>query len=89
MTETPPTHRSVSDRRKPALHRTVLGIVVAALVAAWLPFSILYIDALSRHTAVVTTTTVPAIKSAPSSPTATSGGSAAASAPTAVTTRVS
>jgi len=88
MTETPPTHRSGSDRRKPALHRTVLGIVVAALVAAWLPFSILYIDALSRHTAVVTTTTVPAIQSAPSSPTTTSGG-AAASAPTAVTTRVS
>jgi hypothetical protein len=27
----------------------VLGIAVAALVAAWLPFSILYVNAVTKH----------------------------------------
>ena len=31
----------------------VLSVAVAALVAAWLPFSLFYIDALSKHTASV------------------------------------
>jgi hypothetical protein len=39
--------------RRPSLYRTVLGVAVAAIVAAWLPFSILYIDALTRHATVL------------------------------------
>jgi hypothetical protein len=39
----------VGQRAVRSLYRTILGIVVGALVAAWLPFSILYINALSRH----------------------------------------
>jgi hypothetical protein len=33
----------------------VLGIAVAALVAAWLPFSVMYIDAMSKRAAVPAT----------------------------------
>jgi hypothetical protein len=40
-------------RRTTSLYRTVLSVAIAALVAAWLPFSILYIDALSKHAVAV------------------------------------
>lgn len=84
MTDTAPADRPGPARRKPALHRTVLGIVVAALVAAWLPFSILYIDALSRHSASVAKTA----QAAPGAQTTSAAGNAA-TAPSPVTTRVS
>ena len=53
MTEQPQPERSARHRRKPPVYRTVLGVAVAALVAAWLPFSILYIDALTNHAVTV------------------------------------
>jgi hypothetical protein len=34
------------------LYRTVLSLAVAAIVAAWLPFSVLYISAQSNRAAV-------------------------------------
>ena len=53
MTEPAQPGGSAGPRRRQRLYRTVLSIAVAALVAAWLPFSILYINALSKHAAVV------------------------------------
>jgi hypothetical protein len=53
MTEQRQPVRSAGHRRKPPLYRTVLGLAVAALVAAWLPFSILYINALTKHVVTV------------------------------------
>lgn len=49
MTETPPHNPPARRHPRPQLYRTVLAIAVAALVAAWLPFSILYINALTNH----------------------------------------
>jgi hypothetical protein len=49
MTELPPR------RRRPSLYRTVLSIAVAALVAAWLPFSVIYVDALNKRAAAPAT----------------------------------
>ena len=66
--------------RKTALYRTVLSIAVAALVAAWLPFSVLYVTAVTQHT-------VAAAKAGTALPTA--GGRHAAPSPTPVTTRTS
>jgi hypothetical protein len=43
-------------RRRPRVHRTVLGLALAALIAAWLPFSILYVNALTNHALVVAKT---------------------------------
>jgi hypothetical protein len=51
----------MTDRLKPrmkprrSLFRTVLSLGVAALVAAWLPFLVLYGGASAPRTAVVTT----------------------------------
>ena len=42
-------------RRPPSLYRTVLSVAIAAFVAAWLPFSLLYIDALSKRASAVPT----------------------------------
>ena len=53
MTNQPLRPASSGVRRRPSLRRTVLSVAIAALVAAWLPFSILYISALSRHAAAV------------------------------------
>lgn len=82
MTEHPQSELPASHRRRPPLYRTVLGIAVAALVAAWLPFSILYINALSKHSAVVAKA-----GSAPQTVTASTGHPAQSLAP--VTTRTS
>jgi len=49
MTELPPR------RGRPSLYRTVLSIAVAALIAAWLPFSVMYVDALNKRVAVPAT----------------------------------
>jgi hypothetical protein len=42
-----------SPRRRPSLYRTVLSIAVAALIAAWLPFSVLYVTAVHNHAQAV------------------------------------
>jgi uncharacterized membrane protein len=51
-----PKPTAQSPRRRPSLYRTVLSLGIAAIVAAWLPFSILYINALSKHVATVNAT---------------------------------
>ena len=57
MTDITPTSPPTSQARKtPArspLYRSVLSIAIASIVAAWLPFSVLYIGALSKHTQAV------------------------------------
>ena len=42
----PPVRAAAARRR---LFRRVLSLGVAAIVAAWLPFSVIYISALNRH----------------------------------------
>jgi uncharacterized membrane protein len=64
MTEQAPRPTAHSPRRRPSLYRTVLSIGIAAIVAVWLPFSILYINALSKHAAAVNATTRTAAVSA-------------------------
>jgi hypothetical protein len=56
------------------LYRTVLSVAIAAFVAAWLPFSLLYIDALTKRASAV-----PAVVSVASAPA--TGHSVAAVAP--------
>lgn len=54
---TPSARRS--GRRRPSFHVTVLSLAIAAIAATWLPFSVLYISALSQRTAApaaITTT---------------------------------
>lgn len=89
MTDHPTPNRSVR-RRRPRVYRTVLGLALAALLAAWLPFSILYVNALTNH-ALVAAKTGSVIR------TATSGAAASGAGPSAqpvhavapVTTRTS
>ena len=57
-----------------------MGVAVAALLAAWLPFSILYINALSNHASAVATA---------SSHTIALHGSHSTTAPAPITTRTS
>jgi hypothetical protein len=52
-----PTART--SRRRPSLHRTVLSLVIAAVVAAWLPFSMFYITALNKRVTNVSAITAP------------------------------
>ena len=78
-----PVRATGSPRRKPSLYRTVLSIAIAALVAAWLPFSVLYINALSKHPATTATTV------AGTQPASGAGSSQPAKALTPVTTRTS
>ncbi|HEY2162205.1 MAG TPA: hypothetical protein VGH24_12930 [Solirubrobacteraceae bacterium] len=42
-------------RRRPPLYRTVLALGVAAIAATWLPFSFLYVSALSKKAPVIAT----------------------------------
>jgi hypothetical protein len=81
------------------LYRTVLSLVVAALVAAWLPFTVFYVAAL-RHTPVARVTSVTYGHGQRVITTKTSGGTVATTMPgatagpqthpaPAVTTRVS
>lgn len=86
MTDHPPTASPTPPTRKaPArspLYRTVLSIAVAALVAAWLPFSVLYISALSKHAQTVA-------NAKPAPQTASPSSVQQAAQPTPVTTRAS
>ena len=57
MTEqTPAKPTAPAARPRPSLYRTVLSLGIAAIVAAWLPFSVLYINALSKRVATVNAT---------------------------------
>ena len=47
--------KNMTKKRK--LYRTVLGLTLAALVAAWLPFSVLYVTALHSKPAQVAAVT--------------------------------
>jgi hypothetical protein len=62
------------------MYRTLLGVAVAALLAAWLPFSVLYINALTNHAAALARA---------GTHTLTLHGGHAASAPAPITTRTS
>ena len=57
--QTQPTPKAAGGRRRPSLYRTVLSLGIAAIVATWLPFSVLYITALSRPSTLVATTVKP------------------------------
>jgi len=63
----------------------VLSVAVAALVAAWLPFSLFYIDALSKHAASVATPSL----SASTTTTSKAPAVQTAQSPTPVVTRTS
>ena len=52
-TTTTPRARPTGRPRRP-LYRMVLALAVAALVAAWLPFSVLYVAALHKPAQVAT-----------------------------------
>jgi ethanolamine utilization microcompartment shell protein EutL len=53
--------RSVArtGRRRSSLYRTVLSLAIAAVVAAWLPFSMLYVTALNKHVTGVSAISAP------------------------------
>ena len=77
--------------RKPSRYRTILGVAIAALVAAWLPFSVMYVNAVTKH-AIVTWKSGHGVVTTKSSGGQTPVSTAAASAAphtTAVTTRAS
>ena len=59
----PPVGTS-GGRRRLSLFRMVLSIAVAALVAAWLPFSVLYVSAMTKHVVTVATAPSPATHTA-------------------------
>jgi hypothetical protein len=66
MTEQPasnPQTRSTpvarTGRRRPALYRTVLSLGIAAVVAAWLPFSMFYITAVNKRATPVSAISAP------------------------------
>ena len=48
-----------TSRRRPSLYRTVLSLGIAAVVAAWLPFSMFYITALNKRATSVSTISAP------------------------------
>lgn len=54
------TGQSTKPRRRGrSLYRTVLSLAVAAIVAAWLPFSVMYVTALHKRPATVTAISAP------------------------------
>ena len=66
MTEQPasnPQTRSTpvarTGRRRPSLYRTVLSLAIAAVVAAWLPFSMFYITAVNKQATPVSAISAP------------------------------
>jgi cytoskeletal protein RodZ len=46
-------------RGRPSLYRTVLSLGIAAIVAAWLPFSVFYVSALNKRATTVTAVSAP------------------------------
>ena len=57
MTSDTHSEPSAPARRRPRLYRTVLSLAIAAIVAAWLPFSVLYAEALNKRPAPIVITT--------------------------------
>jgi hypothetical protein len=55
----PRTPQSTKPRRRRSLYRTVLSLAVAAVVAAWLPFTVMYVTALHKRPATVTAISAP------------------------------
>lgn len=54
------TRQSTNPRRHARpLYRTVLSLAIAAVVAAWLPFSVMYVTALHKRPASVTAISAP------------------------------
>jgi hypothetical protein len=54
------TRQSTKPRRRTrSLYRTVLSLAVAAIVAACLPFSVMYVTALHKRPATVTAISAP------------------------------
>ena len=52
MTEQPLSTSTPSPpRRRPPLYRAVLGVAIAALLAAWLPVTVMYVNALDKRAA--------------------------------------
>ncbi|HEX5194359.1 MAG TPA: hypothetical protein VFW09_16290 [Solirubrobacteraceae bacterium] len=56
---TRPTATSKRQSRRRSLYRHVLSLAVAAIVAAWLPFSVMYVSAVHRPPAPVATLSGP------------------------------
>jgi hypothetical protein len=62
MTEPADSPRRASARNRaprPRLYRSVLRLAAVAIVAAWLPFAVFYLSALSKRITSVTPITVP------------------------------
>ena len=55
----PPRTRPAAGRSRPRLYRTIVGLALAAIVAAWLPFSMFYVAALDKRPTTVTAITAP------------------------------
>ena len=54
------TRQSTNQRRHARpLYRTVLSLAIAAVVAAWLPFTVMYVTALHKRPASVTAISAP------------------------------
>ena len=59
----PPTRSSPPGRRPPSVRRTALALAAAAVVAAWLPFSVFFASTLHNQT-IVRTVQAPAARGA-------------------------
>ena len=60
------TGQSTKPRsRGRSLYRTVLSLAIAAIVAAWLPFTVMYVTALHKHPATVSAISAPGATSSP------------------------
>ena len=57
--QTPSTPVARTARRRPSLYRTVLSLGIAAVVAAWLPFSMFYITAVNQRATPVSAISAP------------------------------
>ena len=66
MTDHISSNRQTRSRPTPAagwrgrsLYRTVLSLAIASVIAAWLPFSVLYVTALQKRPVTVTAISAP------------------------------
>jgi hypothetical protein len=56
MTDQPSPRPAAAAARRRPLYRTVLAIATAALLAAWLPFTVMYATAVNKQATVAVTT---------------------------------
>jgi hypothetical protein len=59
MTDRTDSRAARKRARFSSLYRSVLGLALAAVVAAWLPFSVFYFNALSKRVTSVPALSVP------------------------------